>query len=167
MIQICRQVWIMCCLNLGSVLNISKILFDFLHFAKKFWTKYLKLRKRESNSTKKLLLNLGDVNRVLWHRKSKTAYWRFVTWTSNTTKLLVTFLGKPQFVFFQRTSYVWVEFACPVVEWFLCWECKVRLICYCLCKGRLVWEPVDTWRFLLLFECLQQEFGKLVYVVVC
>ena len=28
--------WIMCCLNLGSVLNISKILLDFLHFAKNF-----------------------------------------------------------------------------------------------------------------------------------
>ena len=44
----------MCCLNLGSVLNISKILLNFLHFAKKFWTKYLKSRKRESDSTKKI-----------------------------------------------------------------------------------------------------------------
>ena len=30
------KVWIMCCLNLGSVLNIFKILLAFLHFAKDF-----------------------------------------------------------------------------------------------------------------------------------
>ena len=30
------KVWIMCCLNLGSVLNIWKILLNFLHFAKHF-----------------------------------------------------------------------------------------------------------------------------------
>jgi len=30
------KVWIMCSLNLGSVLNISEILLDFLHFAKDF-----------------------------------------------------------------------------------------------------------------------------------
>ena len=30
------KVWIMCCLNLGSMLNIHKILLDFLHFAKDF-----------------------------------------------------------------------------------------------------------------------------------
>ena len=40
MIQICRhllmKVWIMCCLNLGSVLNVHKILLDSLHFAKDF-----------------------------------------------------------------------------------------------------------------------------------
>ena len=30
------KIWIMCCLNLGSMVNIFKILLDFSHFAKDF-----------------------------------------------------------------------------------------------------------------------------------
>jgi len=40
MMQICMhlsiKVWIMCCLNLGSVLNIYEFILDFLLFAKDF-----------------------------------------------------------------------------------------------------------------------------------
>ena len=50
------KVWIMCCLNLGSVLNIHKILLDFLYFAKDFEQNLLKLRKREWDSTKNNVL---------------------------------------------------------------------------------------------------------------
>ena len=49
------KVWIMCCLNLGSVLSIHKILLDFLHFAKvlnkifKIAQKRLKLKGRRKD----------------------------------------------------------------------------------------------------------------------
>jgi len=46
------KVWIICCLNLGSVLNIYKILLNFLHFAKDFEQNILKLHKRKWDSTK-------------------------------------------------------------------------------------------------------------------
>ena len=49
--QIYRHlVWIMCCLNLGNMLNIYRILLHFLNFAEDFWT--IKSCKREWDSTK-------------------------------------------------------------------------------------------------------------------
>ena len=48
------KVWIMCCLNKGSVLNISKILLNFLHFAKDF-EKKKKNRTKENGTVQKIM----------------------------------------------------------------------------------------------------------------
>ena len=67
------KVWIMFCLNWGSMLNIFQILLDFLHFAKDFgfWTIYLKSHKKEWDSTKN---NVLFVSKSL---KNVVLYWNF------------------------------------------------------------------------------------------
>ena len=50
------KVWIMCCLNLGSMLNIYKILLNFLHFAQDFEQNILNCT-REWDSTKNVLIS--------------------------------------------------------------------------------------------------------------
>jgi len=48
------KVWIMCCLNLGSMLNIFKILIDFLHFAKDF-EQNISNRAKENGTVQKIM----------------------------------------------------------------------------------------------------------------